>query len=154
MGTLYFAHKWRRDDVDWGYHGVRGRLVGYTANYLKEKEEIDFSYNYYGFYFLYNNNKIVFTSNSWRRYELRAACIYEILKNHTKLKTIRWDSFSFLCIKSQDWKLNKNDMLNFASAILNLIIDNVNVYSRKYSYYNTDEHKYYTIIKINQLPKK
>ena len=141
MSTLYFAHKWRRDDVDWGYHGVRGRLVGYIGN---PKEEIDFSYNYYGFYFLYYKDNIAYTSNSWRRYENRVACIYEILKNHTKLKTIQWDSFSFLCVKSQEGKLNEDDMLNFASAILNLIRDNGNVY-----YY-----KYYHIVKLHQLPKK
>ena len=143
MRTLYSAHKWRRDDVDWGDRGVRGRLVGYI--YTTERD-IDLSYNYYGFYFLYYNDRIVYTSNSWERYDSRYACIYDILKDHTKRKKIEWNMFSFLVIKTQDGKFNGYDMLYFASAILNLIKDNYEAYTRIY--------KGYDIVKLAQLPKK
>lgn len=143
MRTLYFAHKWRRDDVDWGDRGVRGRLVGYIAT---PERDIDLSYNYYGFYFLYYNDRIVYTSNSWKRYDSRYACIYSILKDHTKRKKIAWNMFSFLVIKTQDGKFDAHDMLDFASAILNLIKDDC--------WINTGTYKYYDIIKLNQLPKK
>lgn len=143
MGTFYFAHKWRRDDVDWGGRGVRGRLVGYI--YTTERD-IDLSYNYYGFYFLYYNDRIVYTSNSWERYDSRYARIYNILKDHTKLKKPAWNMFSFLVIKTQDGKFDKYDMIYFASAISNLVKNNYEAYTRMY--------KYYDIVKLDQLPKK
>lgn len=122
MITCYYGLKWKRELGDWGSRGVTGTLCGKTGD---SKINIDCTHMK-GIYILCNKSKILYISNSWK--EGRHS-IYDCLKNHTKQKSLTWDTFSWFGIDIKYPNtfiatLKNDDMASqYFEEILKLLLD-------------------------------